>query len=673
MLLDMRALNADIVRLLILIAVALGTGGAAGAQALSESVLGNGTRVVVVAQPLADVTSCAWREGDDDTQVRTTVSGQLTMAADLRAALATDRDVEGDGSSAAAPAVIVVVGPTPMSEVEAVLGPILDGRPPRPQPQRSVRVLQEGGLERRLGPLGADAELRLEMPLPPPENPARTSIEVLWELVPGILDGIGTGMTGRVSEDVAALRVTVDPELAEVAVRQLRLGLARMATDPRVEPDAVEVARRRVAVRRAARLEVPADGAAAVLRRYETAGMDGVREMLFGSTGVTPDGVRAAAASWLPRHPGAALLILPPRVFNPRFASPPVEVRLDSDLAAAVLERSAAPLATVALRPVVSPDVDGELAAVVLTRLAGELRGSAGASGWTRVTTAPATLEIAAPADAFPELVEELQRALMAVSGDDTPVLGEPTDARRRALQLASTQLGLGASDRVVPSQLLRPSNLAVGAVVPDAEAGIDALHKLLVIEPRAAEIDSLPAIPRTREAVAGTRSCLIVLLEVPGLVDAPALAVLEELLAIRAPSLLAPAEAEVVRPLVPGRRTLLLVVTAEATLDALERALAESWPSLVAEADETELATVRRAAAAGELAGSSGATGAARRCASVAAGEDRWRPTAEIEMSILGVETAPIEAALEAFRRYADLETLGAGVLPIPDAPPAR
>jgi hypothetical protein len=56
-----------------------------------------------------------------------------------------------------------------------------------------------------------------------------------------------------------------------------------------------------------------------------------------------------------------------------------------------------------------------------------------------------------------------------------------------------------------------------------------------------------------------------------------------------------------------------------------------------------------------------------------VAAREDRWRPTAEIEMSILGVEAAPIEAALEAFRRYADLETLGAGVLPIPDAPPAR
>ncbi len=654
-------------------AIVVAVGVTAGAQALSDTVLGNGTRVVVVAQPLADVTSCAWRDPGDEDRVRTTVSGQLTLAADLRAAFEADR-VEDDGAPpVAAPAVIVALGPTPTSELEAILGPVLAGREPRAATPRGVRTLREGGLERRLGPLGAEAELRLELPLPSPDDPARTSIEVLWELVPGMLDGIAPGLTGRVDADVAGLRAMVDADLAELALRQLRLALARMGTDPRLEPEAVEEARRRVVVRRAARAEHHPDGASAVLERYETAGMDGVREMLFGPSGVTTETVRVAATAWLPRHPGAALLVLPPRVFNPRFARPPVEVRLDSDLAAAVLERGATPLATLALRPVVSPDVDGELAAVVLTRLAGELRGGVGAPGWSRVTTRPGTLEIAAPADEFPEIVETLERALRAVSGDDTPVVGEPTDARRRALQLTSTRLGLGASDRVVPSQLLRPANLAVGAVVPDAEAGVEALRKLLVIEPRAAAVDSLSATPRTREAVAGARSCLVVILDVPVVVDPAAQIVLENLLEARATSLLAPAETDVLRPLVPGRRILLLVVTAEQTMDILERTLTERWTRIVAGTDETELASVRRAAAARELADASGATGAARRCAAVAAGDGRWRPTSEIEMAILGVEASAVEVALDAYRTYADLETLGAGVLPIPDAPSGR
>ena len=411
----------------------------------------------------------------------------------------------------------------------------------------------------------------------------------------------------------------------------------------------MEEARRRVAVRRAARLEGHPDCAFAVLARYMAAGTDGVREMLFGPSGVTPESVRAAAATWLPRHPGAALLVLPPRVFNPRFAAPPVEIRLDSDLAVAVLERGATPLATMAIRPVVSPDVDGELAAVVLTRLAGELRGGVGAPGWTVVTTRPALLEVAAPADGFPELVEALRTALETVGGDDTPVVGESTDARRRALQLTSSRLGLGASNRIVPSELLRPANLAVGAVVPDAEAGIEALRKLLVMEPRAAEVGSLPATPRAREAVAGTRSCLVIMLDASPAVDAATVAVVERLLADRARTVLADAQVEVFRPLVPGRRTVLVVVTAEATLDALERRIADSWPRLVG-----------------------GATGSARECASLAAGEKRWRPASEIEMAILGVDPTQIGIALDAVGSFDALETAGAGVLPIPDAPPA-
>jgi isoaspartyl peptidase/L-asparaginase-like protein (Ntn-hydrolase superfamily) len=41
--------------------------------------------------------------------------------------------------------------------------------------------------------------------------------------------------------------------------------------------------------------------------------------------------------------------------------------------------------------------------------------------------------------------------------------------------------------------------------------------------------------------------------------------------------------------------------------------------------------------------------------------------------MAILGVEASAVDAALEAVRTYADMETFGAGVLPIPDAPSGR
>jgi hypothetical protein len=318
----------------------------------------------------------------------------------------------------------------------------------------------------------------------------------------------------------------------------------------------------------------------------------------------------------------------------------------------------------------VVPDVDGELAATVLARLAGELRVGGSVPGWIEVTTRPAALEIAAPPDGFPELVEALQRALSAIEADETPVVAEATDPRRQALRLVSGLLGLGATDRLIPYDLLRPANLAVGAVVPDAEAGVEALQKLLAFQPRPAQVGTLPERPRTRIAVAGSRSCMVAVVDLGAVVDDPTVAVIQRLLAERARDAFPAAVTEVVEPMVPGRRVLLVLVEADATLDQLEDRITERWASLLAPTDEDELAPLRRRAAAEELARFSGATGSARRCAALAAGARRWQPATEIEMAILGVDPTRVDAFLDPSRELEAVETVGAGVLPIPDVP---
>jgi hypothetical protein len=636
------------------------------AQALSVTTLRNGTRVVLVTQPLADATSCVWDSpaAQPGAPPITVVSGALTLAVDLEAALASSTSEE-----LPAPTEIVVVGSVAEREVMALLNRLLDSRPPASRTVGPAVMPREGGTERRLGAPGADAELHLTLPLPDPVDARRTDLEVLWELLPEVLAADFPGVQGRVESGQSVLTVRVDPELADVSLRRLRLALARLAAEPQLDETTVGVARRRLTVRRAVVLEDHPGGAETVLGRLRSSGLEGVREYLFGPDGVTVDSVREAVGGWLPRHPGAATLVLPPRVFNPRFAPGPINLRLESDLAVTILERAVTPLSVLVLRPVVLPDVDGALAATVLARLAAELRQGESSPGSIQVHAAPLALEIAAPGDAFPELVEVLQRGLSRLDEDERVVTSDPQDARRRTLDLLAGVLGLAHGDGVSPVEVLRRSNLAIGAVVPDGEVGADALRKLLSSESGlgSTEVGSLQAVPRTRDVVAGRLSTLAVVVDIDPTGGEAVEEVVEEIIRSRAAVQFTGAVVEVLRPLVPGRHVVVVLITIEDALDRLEAQVAKAWPKLVGPVADAELESLRRRVAAQSAARWSGATGRARRCAAVAAGELSWRAPADLEMAILGVGPAEVADALVPSRDLKALETAGAGVLPLP------
>ncbi len=218
-------------------------------------------------------------------------------------------------------------------------------------------------------------------------------------------------MRSRVDGHVGVLEARVDADRVDVALRQLRLGLARISEDPRLRDDQVEAAARRLTVQRRAFLEKHPEAALHLLVLWSEGGIGAVREYLFAAEGVTLAGVREAARGWLPQHPGSVVVVLPPQALNPRFASPPQVLQLESGLTAAILERPGAPLSVVCLRPVVVPDLDDEMAATILTRIARELRAGAERPGWIEVTSTPPRLEMAASADRFAELAEALRAA----------------------------------------------------------------------------------------------------------------------------------------------------------------------------------------------------------------------------------------------------------------------
>jgi len=640
----------------------VGLVGSAHAQALAVEKLASGAELVHVALPLAEATSVAWPERDDQGQVvvRSLVGGPLTLAADLESAL-------GDATKSAPP-VVVAVGGAATGDLRAVLDRLLAGRPLTELPVPATGSLVEGGTERRLGPAGGDATLRLSLPLPEPSNPDRTSVEVLFEVLPELMSRDAEGLQSRIEGDLGVLEGRIDPDLAELRLARVRLALARLAEAPQLDEALVERARIRVAVRRLAQLERHPEAAEELLRRWLVAGDDGVRERLFGTEGVTVEGVRTAALAWLPRHPGAATLVLPPQVFNPRFAPPPARVELDNDLSAVVLERGATPLAALVLRPVLVPDVDGALSATVLTRLAVELRSGDAAPGWVRVHATPPSLELAAPADAFAELVEAVQDALARVVQDDLPVTVSE-DSRRRALAMVGDRLGLSGGAELTPAALLRPSNLALGAVVPDAESAGEALAKFMVggPAPEGAVSRASGGVGRQREAVPGRSSTVAVALDVEG-PPGPALrSVTAELLAARLAASLPGRRGEVLTPLVPGRSVLVVLVSGDdATVDDLERELAGVWSKLVAAPDEAELAPVRRRVAARLAADSGGTLGRAGACAALAAGAQPWQNARELELETLGLEPEAVGRSLAGAADLAGLETAAAGVLPI-------
>jgi hypothetical protein len=644
-------------------ALVVGATSPIAAQALYVDRLDNGGMLVVVAQPLADATTVVWPPVvDGDRAPAAVTSGDLTLVADLEAAL-------GDDQKAASPSVIIAVGGASVSDLRTVLDRILADRPLAPAPSVLQDLLVEGRLERRLGVAGSDAEIRLEVSLPSPSDPSRSAIEVLWDLLPEVLADDLAGVRSRVDGNRGLLEARTESASADIAVSQLRLGLARIAENPAIQAGPVEGARRRLRVRRQAGLEEHPQSAEFILDLWLQGGADAVREFLFGVDGVTPRAVRNVASSWLPQHPGNVAVTLPPRSFNPRFASPPALLQLESGLSAAVLERSGAPLAALCMRPVVVPDLDDELAATVLARVARELRELEQRPGWVRVNSRPAQILLAAPTDQFSELIEVLRAALARAQEDRRPVMAEGGSARRRALRLMAGTLGLAEGSSLSPSTLLRTGNVSLGIVAEDVEAASEAVRKFWTSGGPALEsatVGTVAPIPKTREAAAGSDSVLVVALELAVATDEALTLVLTELLASRGAALVADGAGEILNPFVPGHRVLLVVASAAATMDVVETGVGEGWADFTSPVTEDELALVRRRVAAAHAGAWSGATGRACRCAAVASGAVQWRTSTDLEMAILSVPLEITNATLQSLGDLESLQNTGAGVLPI-------
>ncbi len=648
---------------LVVVSVAVVMASPVAGQALYTDRLGNGTELLVVTQPLADATTVAWpSEVDGEVSSTLITCGDLTLATTIETALSETED-------GPAPPIVVAVGGASVPELRALIERLLSERRPQPLLAPTAESLGEGRLERRLGIAGSEAEIRLELDLPPPSDPTRSAVEVLWDLLPEVLANDLGGARSRVVGDRALFEARVDSAAADLTVRKLRLGLARFAENPAVQMERVEAASTRLRVRRLALLEEHPNAAKLVLDLWFSGGEAAVREFLFGVDGVTLSTVRNAAMSWLPQHPGNIVITLPPRAFNPRFASPPVMVQLENGLSAAVLGRAGTPLATLCLRPVVVPDLDDELAATILARLARELRELEQRPGWVRVNAQPPQILLAAPVDQFSELSEVLRAAMAEAEEDDRPVMSEGGSARRRALRLMAGVLGVAEGSNLSPATLLRTGNLSLGVLAEDVEAATEAVHKFWLDSGSpvvATSVRAVAPVPKTREAAAGGESVLVVAVELAAAVDETLVLVVAEMLASRGEALLEGGTIEVLRPFVPGHQVLLVVASAPATVDVVENDLREGWAGLTGPSTEDELAAVRRRVAAASAAEWSGATGRACRCAAVASGAAGWRTAADLEMSILSVTREVVDATIAGFADFEVLPNTGAGVLPI-------
>lgn len=652
-------------RALFVLAAAAFLAATAGGQTLEILPAGDGGEVLVVAFPLSDAYGLAWAAtGEDGSPEIRSEAGPALMAAS-----AIER-VLGGGEGAPLPPVLVVTGAVRPDEISGLVADLSAGRAPAAVPRTAAAPMIEGGVDRRLAPPGAGATLRLRIPLPARDDPLRSPAEVLATLLPALAGAPFPGLAVRLDADDALLTLPVEPELAEGRLGRLRLALARFADDPEVEAGVVERARRRLAVRRLVTLASTPEGAETVVRWWLAGGDAAVRELLFGLEGVGPRRVAEAARRWLAVHPGAAELLLPPRVLNPRFAAGPEEAALPSGTTAMLLERPATPLEAVVVRPVLTPDLDGGATASVLARLAAAIRQSPEAPGWVEVRREPPRLELAVPAGDVPTLLEALGTALEQVGADTTPV-AEPAGPEARALALMADALGLTGEGPLTPARLLGPDNLALGMLVTDAEAAREALHKLLGEAPEAAGsavATDLPTAGRTRVAVSGTTSSLVVRLD--GADGSPAAETALALLRSRAEAVLADARIRLVRPRVPGAAVALLVVTAKADFPALEKRLGDAWSGLTAPPGEDAVEAARRTVLERVSRRWSGPVGRAALMAAVAAGQRAWSPPSRWQTRLLTVSAEDVAAVLEGWSAWDRLGVTGAGPLPVAAVP---
>jgi len=149
---------------------------------------------------------------------------------------------------------------------------------------------------------------------------------------------------------------------------------------------------------------------------------------------------------------------------------------------------------------------------------------------------------------------------------------------------------------------------------------------------------------------------------------------VLRELLTERGRRLLPSDEIEVLDPLLPGRRTLVLLVQGEADLDKLESTVSQQWKTWLAPPKDPELTSVRRRVSSRLAARASGSIGEALVCAGMAAGGDPWRPAADLERDVMAESAEELTSVLSAWLEWKELVTAGAGPLPVESLPiPAR
>lgn len=625
------------------------------AQALTVQRIGP-TVVTAVTMPLAELTAACWPVRG--AEVACVSGGRVGFLAALEGAAA---ELES------APPVVMVVGASSSGDAVGPLRARLQGLPAEGIEATAAAGVRDGWLNRRLGRPGQPAQLRLEVALPPAEHRLRSAAEVLWTLIPDGLDESFEGLDWSLDREVAALQLRLDPDLADVELRRLRLALARMGSDPDLTADAVAGAAQRLRIRRVVFLENSREAAAFLVGRWLAAGEEGVREYLFGAEGVSLNDVRVAAREWLATHPGEAELTLPPRVFNPRFAPGPQVTILDNNLSMAVLERPGAVLSALVLRPVLLSDLTGEAASQVLSRLAVVIRSQTNPPGGVRVALHPPRLELVGPADGFAGLVESLQRALDDLEGDQIAVAPVAT-ARSRALALMAARLGVSGPAEVTADVVLRADNLAVGGLADDAESATEAARKFgLGGRPRDGAPSSSRIRPegqRSRQAAAGEIAAVALAIPMPAH-DLQA-AALVALTGTRLEREIPDAEVEVLSPLVPGRRVAVVVVQSEGDLEALERLVQQAWPSVRRQASEEEVTALRRQLSSAMAAERGGVLGRARTCAAIAAGEVQWRAPADSEMATLMLSASELGPALEAIPEWEAVSMTGAGRLPI-------
>jgi hypothetical protein len=628
-------------------------------QALAVVRLAEGADLIVVTQPLAEATAACWpvtRSGEGD--VVCASGGRVGFTTSLERTL---------GVAESAPPVVVSVGAGSVEEMERLVQRLTRTKAAADVPHPARPQVHDGALVRRLGRPGSDASVALAVALPPASQLQRSASEVLWLLLPELLSGEFDAFQVRLDAEVARLDFRADPDLADLEVRRLRLALAQLGSHRDLEERRVREVAERLRIRRLAALETTETAATALVRRWQLDSEAGVRQDLFGAEAVTVSDVRRAAAEWLGRHPGEVEITLPPRVFNPRFAPGPMTENLDNNLSVAVLERPGADLSALVVRPVLVHDLTGDAATQILARLAARIRSLPEPPPVVVVAQDPPRLELAGTSEGFAGLAESLQLGLETLQEDDAAVQ-TPDSARSRALGLMAARLGLASVDHTTAAELLRPDNLAIGALAEDAEAAIEALRKFGVGGPPRRDTEVVDPIPadrmKTRRVSPGSAAAMVVEVELPS--DPVHGAAMAELVRGRLASALTEGRVEVLRPLVPGRRLALVVIERESDLPSLEEALASAWKSVSAPPDEEEIGEVGRRLAAAIAADAGGAVGRARLCAGVAAGDRSWRPPAESEMALLLLDAEGLEVPLSMIPAWEGTFSTGAGRLPL-------